>query len=336
MKSTKLRDSEKPDLQFALRYPSETDKLRLGSGTVLQREITDRERRKLDRERRKEKEIAHKAKRVTSSSEAMDTDEANRHTQNILSRVSQQQEPDKLTSRTVEITSNKTPENSDEETLGESDMDTTILGINRPSGSPINISGLDQDLGKPSDGADENLQRSLAWTLRFGTPPPILGISPTTTKLTLGLSRSLENMSLDPLSSRLETRSDLGVGYANNEFYLPIAGCPSVSELEPQLTDKLTLKGNRAKLLHVPLWNHTYYTSRYLIGDVAGEIYACHQDEIIAIKEQGYLQKEMAEEIYLEGQIRKGRAESKKTGNSAKASLNCREDTKNTTGCRPR
>ena len=56
---------------------------------MLQREITDRERRKLDREQRKEKEIAHKAKRVTSSSEAMDTNEANRHMQNILSRVSQ-------------------------------------------------------------------------------------------------------------------------------------------------------------------------------------------------------------------------------------------------------
>ena len=48
MKSTKLRDSGEPDLQFALRYPSETDKLRLHSDTVLQREITDRERRKLD------------------------------------------------------------------------------------------------------------------------------------------------------------------------------------------------------------------------------------------------------------------------------------------------
>ena len=107
----------------------------------------------------------------------------------------------------------------------------------------------------------------------------------------------------------------------NNEFYLPIAGCPSVSELEPQLTDKLTLKGNRAKLLHVPLWNHTYYTSRYLIDDVTGEIYAYHQDEIIAIKEQGYLQKEMAEEIYLEGQIRKGRAESKKQETQLKEAL---------------
>ena len=194
---------------------------------------------------------------------------------------------------------------------GESDMDTTMLGTNRQSGSPLNISGLDRDLQDPSEGADENLQRSLAQTLRFGTLHPILGISPTTTKLTFGLSRSLENMSLDPLNSSLETKPDLGSGYANNEFYLPIAGCPSISELEPQLTDKLTLKGNRAKLLPVPLWNHTYYTSRYLIDDVTGEIYACHQDEMIAIKEQGYLQKEMVEEIYVEGQIRKRGVESK-------------------------
>ena len=71
------------------------------------------------------------------------------------------------------------PENSDEETLGESDMDTTILGTNRPSGSLPKMSGLDLDLGEPSEGVDENLQRSLARTLRFGTPPPILGISPT-------------------------------------------------------------------------------------------------------------------------------------------------------------
>ena len=50
MKSTKFRDSEKPDLQFALGYPSETDKLRLKSGTVLQREVTKRERRRLGRQ----------------------------------------------------------------------------------------------------------------------------------------------------------------------------------------------------------------------------------------------------------------------------------------------
>ena len=80
MKSTKFRDSEKPDLQFALRYPSEADKLRLRCGSVLQTEVTGRERRRLDREQKREKEIDSKTRRVTSSSEAMDTDEASRHT----------------------------------------------------------------------------------------------------------------------------------------------------------------------------------------------------------------------------------------------------------------
>ena len=87
---------------------------------------------------------------------------------------------------------------------------------------------------------------------------------------------------------------------------MPIAGCPGVSELEPQRTNQLTLKGNRAKLLHIPLWHDTYYPSSYLIDDVTGELYACHQGELIAIKEQGYLQKEMAEEEYLNSQGKGG------------------------------
>ena len=179
MKSTKFRDTEKPDLQFALRYLSETDKLRLRSGTVLQREVTDRERRRLVREQKREKERASKTRRVTSSSEAMDTDEASRHTQSILSRVTQQQELDKLTSRTVEIPSNKTPENSTEEILEESDMDTTVLDINRWPERVLNISRQNQELINPSEDRGEDLQQSLARTLRYGTPPPTLGISPT-------------------------------------------------------------------------------------------------------------------------------------------------------------
>ena len=84
---------------------------------------------------------------------------------------------------------------------------------------------------------DEDLQRSFRRTLRHGTPPPALGISPKTTKLTFGLSKSLENMSLNSGNEAMGPRTDLGIGYANNEFYLPITGCPSVSELEPKLTD---------------------------------------------------------------------------------------------------
>ena len=229
----------------------------------------------------------------------MDTDEAGKHTQNILARVNKQQEVDKLATRFVEISSSKEPEHSTEETLEDSDLDTTILDNIKTSKRLPDVLRQDKALVDPLGGVEAGLQRSFARTLRHGTLPPTLGISPTTTKLTYGLSKSLENMNLNPSDERKEVRSDLVMGYANNEFYLPIASCPSVSELEPQITNQLTLKGNRAKLLHVPLWHHTYYTSLYFIDDVTGELYACHQGELIAIKEQGYLQKEMAEEEYL-------------------------------------
>ena len=127
MKSTKYRDSEKLELQFALGYPSESDKLRLRSGTVLHREVTERERRRLERERKREKELTSKPSKVTSSSDAMDTDEAGKHTQNILARVNRQPEVDKLATRLMEISSNKEPEHSTEDTLEDSDLDTTIL-----------------------------------------------------------------------------------------------------------------------------------------------------------------------------------------------------------------
>ena len=127
MKSTKYRDSEKPDLQFTLGYPSKSDKLRLHSGTGLQREVTERERMRLERERKREKELTSKSSKVTSSSNAMDTDEAGKHTQNILARVNKQQKVDKLAPRLVEISLSKEPEHSTEDTLEDSDLDTTIL-----------------------------------------------------------------------------------------------------------------------------------------------------------------------------------------------------------------
>ena len=57
----------------------------------------------------------------------MDTDEAGKHTQNILARVNRQQEADELTSRLMEISLSKPPEHSAEDTLEDSDMNTTIL-----------------------------------------------------------------------------------------------------------------------------------------------------------------------------------------------------------------
>ena len=56
----------------------------------------------------------------------MDTDEAGKHTQNILARVNRQQEVDELTSRLVEISLSKATENSTKDTLEDSDLDTTV------------------------------------------------------------------------------------------------------------------------------------------------------------------------------------------------------------------
>ena len=162
MKSTKYRDSEKPDLQFTLGYLSESDKLRLRSGTVLQREVSERERRRLERERKREKELTSKSSRVTSSSDAMDTDEAGKHTQNILVRVNKQQEVDKLATRLVEISSSKEPEHSTEDTLEDSDLDTTVLdNIKITKRLPDNLKqneGLVESLGD----VKVELQRSFA------------------------------------------------------------------------------------------------------------------------------------------------------------------------------
>ena len=63
---------------------------------IVQREVTERERRRLERERKREKELTTKTSKITSSSDAMDTDEAGKHTQNILARVNTQQEDEKL------------------------------------------------------------------------------------------------------------------------------------------------------------------------------------------------------------------------------------------------
>ena len=168
----------------------------------------------------------------------------------------------------MEISLSKPPEHSTDYTL--EDSDTTVLDNINTSKGFSSVHGQNERLEEPIGGVNVDLQWSFTRTLRHGTPPPALGISPTMTKLTFGLSKSLENMSLNPSVEKMEVSSDLGIGYTNNEFYLLIAGCPSVSELEPQLTNQLILKGNRAKLLQVTLWHHTYYTSMYLIDDITG------------------------------------------------------------------
>ena len=74
------KDKIKP--QFHLKYPDpkDLDKLRLRSGTALQTGMSERDRRKLSRDARRGRTTSLSPRRVTSSSDAMDTDEASRRT----------------------------------------------------------------------------------------------------------------------------------------------------------------------------------------------------------------------------------------------------------------
>ena len=70
------KDKIKP--QFHLKYPDpkDLDKLRLQSGTALQREMSKRDRKKLARDARQSRTMSLSPRRVTSSPDATDTDQA--------------------------------------------------------------------------------------------------------------------------------------------------------------------------------------------------------------------------------------------------------------------
>ena len=85
----------------------------------------------------------------------MDTDEASRHTQNILTKINQQQGADQLTPRLVEILLSKTSENSVDETLVESDMDMTILDVDRLPERFLSRTGKSQVTENPSADVSE-------------------------------------------------------------------------------------------------------------------------------------------------------------------------------------
>ena len=82
----------------------------------------------------------------------MDTDEAGRHTQSILSKI--RQEMDEVTPRLVEISSNKPAENSSENTLEDLDMETTILETVSTSKGLPGVLRQEKRVEKPSGGVD--------------------------------------------------------------------------------------------------------------------------------------------------------------------------------------
>ena len=123
------KDKIKP--QFHLKYPDpkDLDKLRLRSGAALQRGMSERDRRKLIRDARRPTSLS--PRRVTSSSEAMDTDEASRRTRNILSRVGTQSlspvEKRPIKAFPTNKIRKEESESDDESTVVEPDLNTTVL-----------------------------------------------------------------------------------------------------------------------------------------------------------------------------------------------------------------
>ena len=93
----------------------------------------------------------------------MDTDEAGKHTQNILARVNRQQEDDKLATRLVEISSTKEPDFLTEGTQEDSDLDTTVLENPKVPGKKFSDNLMaEEGLGETLGGIDVDVQRNFA------------------------------------------------------------------------------------------------------------------------------------------------------------------------------
>ena len=291
-KGRRGREKEKTAGQFRIHHnnPADLDKLSFRSGANLQREMSNRDRRKMQRDERRTQ--SRSATRWTSSTDPMDTDEADRITRNVLLRTqqrrassdgedtlvgsdlertmvekkAQQQEPKKETKRRVD------------NTKGIRNPEPMEISLNRPA---INASGI----------------------FKEGTPrvePPIrltFGVSPSLeTKTEPGILGAIGGMSISENRSAKESQSP---EYVDNDFYLPLPGCPLLSSLDPERTNKLTLRGNRAKMIWIGLWASIYATSRFLIDDRTGEIYKVCVDDLALIREFGVLNEEEARKQFL-------------------------------------
>ena len=107
------RDKEKPAGQFRVHHnnPADLDKLSLRSGTNVQREMSNRDRRKMMRDKRRTR--SRSATRLTSSTDPMDTDEAARITRNLLSGTGTR--------------SSRRASSDGDDTIVGSDLDQTVL-----------------------------------------------------------------------------------------------------------------------------------------------------------------------------------------------------------------
>ena len=126
-------NKDKINPQFHLKYPDpkNLDKLRLRSGTALQREMSEHDRRKLIRDARQSRTTSLSPRRVTSSLDTMDTDEASRRTRNIFARLrTQSLSPvgkGPIKAFPMSVVKKEESESDDESTVVESDLNTTVI-----------------------------------------------------------------------------------------------------------------------------------------------------------------------------------------------------------------
>ena len=259
------KDKIKP--QFHLKYPDpkDLDKLRLRSGTALQREMSERDRRKLIRDACQSRTTSLSPRRVTSSSDAMDTDEASRRTRNIFARLRTQSllpvGKGPIKAFPMSTVKKEESESDDESTIVESDLNTTVLPRDSDPVGPLPL--------RAPVGASPS-------------KPPA--------KLTYGVSPTLdgETRTAEPFLTEKVKGEDLP-DYTHGDLYLPIPGIPSINDLEPEETPQLTARGNRAKIVVIKLWRTKYQTERFMVDDLTGEIYAVKEKGIDVIKEQAFL-----------------------------------------------
>ena len=100
-------------------------------GLLYRGEVSEQDRRKLARDARQSRTTSLSPRRVTSSSDAMDTDEVTRHTRSILTRMrTQSLSPvgkGPIKAFPMSTVKKEETENDDESTMVESDLNMTVI-----------------------------------------------------------------------------------------------------------------------------------------------------------------------------------------------------------------
>ena len=80
----------------------------------------------------------------------------------------------------------------------------------------------------------------------------------------------------------------------HRDLYLPIPRCLSLNQLEPIELENLTLWGNCAKMIKILTLQPKYRAEYYIVDDITGKMYAHTAEGLVAIKEQAYLDQNVA------------------------------------------